>query len=265
MLHMQSGIVYGKHILGCPARSTNCEELAGEINSLRVESNTIIMISDSVSLYNGHSQVITGPIDIPHNIFKINSILVTRFKDYNYITPAPGPLVILYSNMSTTGMSYNLFLGNYSLQRLMSEEVKINPKDILSMQISQNALVTITANNKTILVSGPRTVNDMQSIGLADSIISAIDVKYNVPEIVQPERTVVHYRTPQHTEPQYTEPQYTESQKQNKDIADVDQVVNDSCDDMSYGSYTLILIIILLIICILIGTILVKTEYHRTI
>ena len=181
-LHMETGTVYGKYMLGCPARSTYCDEIAGEIKSVRIEQNTIAMISDSVSLYNGHSQVLIGPMSISHNTFNIQSILVTRYKDYDFVTPAPGPLVTLCNNLSMVGMQYHLYMGDYSYHRLMSEEIKIDPKNILSMQIAPNVILIVEADNKTILLRGPKTINDLQEVGLSNSVIHSLKVKYSPPD-----------------------------------------------------------------------------------
>jgi hypothetical protein len=173
------GSAYGQNILACPSRSTSCEEIAGEVGSIRVEANTILMISDSVSLYHGASEVIIGPAEIPNNTFIVNSYMAVRFRDYNYGAPITSPLVTLCNNMAMVGMHYYLYMGEYSRHRLMSEEIKLDPKNILSMSLANNAIVIIRAD-KTIVLSGPATINDMSSIGMFDcGKIHSIIVKYN--------------------------------------------------------------------------------------
>lgn len=207
------GSASGKNILACPSRSTSCEEIAGAVGSIRVEANTILMISDSVSLYHGASDVIIGPAEIPHNTFTINSYMAVRYRDYGYMAPAAAPLVTLCNNMAMVGMHYYLYMGEYIRHRLMSDEVNLDPKNILSMAIANNAIVIIRAN-KTILLSGPAAINDMTSIGMFDcGEIKSIIVKYNdksvpyIPRQLAPPRELPQAPHLPHSEPAHDYPE----------------------------------------------------------
>ena len=180
-LYLQSGSAAGRNIVACPNKSYSCEEIAGEIGSFRIEQNTIAMVSDSTSLYSSASRVFVGPIDVPAADFKINSILVRRFRSYDLSAPPPAPLMTICNGSSMLGMHAFINRGVYDRTRMLTEEVKMDPYNILSFKVQSGAIAIIRGSKKEILIVGPYTVNDMNDVGFYSEKIQSIEIIYDDP------------------------------------------------------------------------------------
>lgn len=179
-----SGLYSGRQLTGCHNQSNSCEELNNAINSIRVGTNTIVVVADNLSITasGGGSRTFIGPMDIPDlstvgMANKISSILVIPFKSYNSAQPASCG-VTLFDSYGGQGRRAKLTQGDYPNSRLISEEVKFSGKNVISIDVGANAIAILydsdnfEQNSDSIVCVGRTLIDDVQSIGMLDKIKS---------------------------------------------------------------------------------------------
>lgn len=191
---LRPGLYSGRELIGCPHQSTNCEDLDNAVNSIRVDANIIVAFADShaISASGGGARVLLGPAEISDLSTigmgnKISSVFVAQYRVNEYASPAPDGGVILFDNYSLTGRRSELRRGDYTSNRLSSEEVKFPGSRIVSLSVASNFIVILYKGSNfessmdAVMVVGPSSVEDIDRLGLCCGAVQSIRVIYNEP------------------------------------------------------------------------------------
>lgn len=200
---LESGLYRGRDLVGCHNMSNSCEDLDNLINSIRVDANTVVCIADNhVMTASGGSRILIGPIEIPDLSVlgmdnRISSILITSFRAFDSATSVPTRGVIITDGYNMTGRRAELRRGDYTLQRLSSEEVKFSGNRVLSLNVATGVIVIIYAglnfdnNLNAQMIIGPKVIEDINTIGMLDGV-NSIRVLYGDPFDI-PNRPKLNY------------------------------------------------------------------------
>lgn len=180
-----AGLYSGRDLVGCPHRSTSCEDLDNAINSARVDPNTVVAVADghSISATGGGARVIIGPADISDLAAigmgnRISSVLVAAFRNYDSAAPAPEGGAVISSAYNMSGPQSRLRRGDYTPARLTSEEVKLAGPNIVSVSAAAGVLVVLYSGpnfettSDAVMVVGPAVVDDVDTLGMGGRVRS---------------------------------------------------------------------------------------------
>jgi hypothetical protein len=173
------GLHAGRGIVGCPNRSSNCEEDM-PVGSLRVEPNTVACVSASRSLVGagtgggGGARVLVGPAEVPAlaglGLPRAGAVLVVPFRPYDGADPPFGRAVAVFSAFGRAGIPTFLGRGDFSAARLASEEVRA--REVASLEVAAGAIALLfagpdfEAGQDALAVVGPAVVDDVERLGL---------------------------------------------------------------------------------------------------
>jgi len=182
---LKEGYYSGKDLIGCQNQSYHCEDLDNAINSIRIDKNTIVALSSNYSMRADKSRVYIGPLEIPDlkdMSDTISSIYIVSFQDYNSSIIPQDTGVTIFADYNFNGKHSTLHQGDYSKIRLLSEEVKFNPDNLMSL-IVENGVVVILykednfqSSSDAYMIAGPRQINNLDNIGMN---VKSIKVLYS--------------------------------------------------------------------------------------
>jgi hypothetical protein len=180
-----AGLYSGRDLVGCPHRSTSCEDLDNAINSVRIDPNTIVAVADghSITATGGGARVIIGPADISDLAAigmgnRISSVLVAAFRNYDSAAPVPDGGAVISSAYSMSGPQSRLRRGDYTPARLTSEEVKLAGPNIVSVSAAAGVIVVLYSGSNfetttdAVMVIGPTVVDDVDTLGMGGRVRS---------------------------------------------------------------------------------------------
>ncbi len=191
-LSLGPGFYSGENdLVGHSYHSSQDANLYRNINSVRVQPNTIVALYGSTSpSASGGSRVIQGPAEFADlggigMTNKISSVLVVPFKAYDSGIPRGGGATI--SNQpSLFGMRSDLTRGDYNPSRLKGDEVQMPGPSVQSIRVDPHCLAILYSGPHfdttmdAVAVVGPTFVDDLNLVGMSGRVAS-IRVMYTDP------------------------------------------------------------------------------------
>lgn len=162
-------------------------EFDNNITSLKVDRNTIVLLSDSSHpTGSGNKRVLIGPQNISDLSAlgfndRISSMKVNRFRESDWGANA---IASIFSNYNYTGKHKNLRGGEYDAARIASREDNrggIPDGDIRSLTVGANTVLILydgpnfDTNMNSVYVEGPASISDLSKYSM-DGKLSSIKV-----------------------------------------------------------------------------------------
>lgn len=169
----------------------------GEISSLKIDRNTIVLLSDSSRPTGaGNNRVLIGPQTISDLTTigfnnKANSIKVRRFREDNW---GAGATACVFNNYNYSGGYKNLRAGDYDATRMTAKEDGKNgiaDKEIRSITVGANTLLILydgasfETTSNSVYIEGPANIGDLSKYNLDGQLSSiriySVDTPPNLP------------------------------------------------------------------------------------
>jgi hypothetical protein len=184
------GFYADRALQGCPHMSTSCEDLARNVGAVRVDPNTLCVLSDGLTPAAGRRRrVLVGPADVPDLAAlglagRLLSVQVLPFRAYDGAAPALGAGVTLFAGYGGGGRPAHLRRGDYTPARLASEEVGFRFGATTSAVVAAHTVAVFYERpdfdpaGDALLVAGPAAVDDL---GASIPAFAAVRVLYTDP------------------------------------------------------------------------------------
>lgn len=183
------GLYANNDLVGCARGSTNCQPFDREIGSMRIDRNTVAIVSGSAAM-RPPSRVLFGPTDLatlaPIGMEgRVTAITVLPWREYDSAIPAPLGGASIYDAPSFFGRRADLARGDYDAARLASTEVGMRVGDIGSVTVEAHCVLVLYADPAdpaadAAVVVGPGAVEDLDLIGMAGRV-TALKLIYTDP------------------------------------------------------------------------------------